>query len=59
MKFVPRHDSSLDKKIFKITKLLKMQDIPIVNLHQNLYFVGLYKVVVELKTDYVMVKVGA
>ena len=59
MKFVPRDDSVLDKKIAKITKLLKMKDIPIVNLHQNLYFVGLYKVVIELKSEYVMVKIGS
>lgn len=39
-------------------KLLKVNDVPIVSLRTNLYFIGVYKVVVEMQADYLMVKVN-
>lgn len=48
----------IDKKINVILKLLKIKNFPVLNLKDNLFFVGLYKVVLEMKGDFLMVKVG-
>ena len=37
---------------------MKIDDIPIVGLKHQLYFMGLYKVHIELKGDFLTVKVG-
>jgi|APSaa5957512535_1039671.scaffolds.fasta_scaffold34953_1 hypothetical protein len=57
-KFIPRPGNSIDKKLNVIVKLLKIKTIPIINLKENLFFVGIYKVLVEMKGDFLMVKVG-
>ena len=49
----------MDKKIAKILKLLKIKEIPVVPLSRNLFFVGLYKVTIEMRGDYLVVQVGA
>lgn len=40
-------------------KLLRIKDIPVINLRDSLYFVGVYKVVIQLQGDFLMVKVGS
>lgn len=37
---------------------MKIKDVPIVHIKDNLYLIGLYKVVVDLQADYLMVKVS-
>jgi hypothetical protein len=39
-------------------KLLKINDIPVVFLRDGLYYIGVYKVQVEMQCDYLMVKVS-
>lgn len=58
IKFVPRSGNRIDRKIGKIMKLMKVNDVPIVAIRDNLYFIGLYKVLVEMQADYLMVKVN-
>lgn len=58
IKFQIRPNSSIDKKISKIMKLLKINDIPVVFLRDGLYYIGVYKVQVEMQCDYLMVKVS-
>ena len=58
IKFIPRSGHSIDKKVAKIIKLLKIKEVPIVCLSERLYFVGLYKVILEMRGDYLMVQVG-
>jgi hypothetical protein len=43
LKFVIRPGKALDKKISKIIKLLKITDVPIVGITDNIYLVGIYK----------------
>ena len=58
-KFKPRSGNSLDKKLNVICKLLKIKTIPIIHLKESLFFVGIYKVIIEMKGDFLMVKVGS
>ena len=58
LKFKPRKDNYIDKKIAKIIKFVKIVDIPIVHVKESVYFVGLYKVRIEIKGDYLLVMVG-
>jgi|TARA_B110000285_G_C15000855_1_gene551359 hypothetical protein len=58
-KFKPRPGNSLDKKLNVICKLLKIKTIPIIHLKESLFFVGIYKVIIEMKGDFLMVKVGS
>jgi len=58
-KFKPRAGNSLDKKLNVICKLLKIKTIPIIHLKESLFFVGIYKVIIEMKGDFLMVKVGS
>lgn len=48
----------MDRKISLILKILKINDIPIFHLSDKLYFVGLYKLNLELKGDFLLVRLG-
>ena len=37
---------------------MQIKTIPIIHLKDNLYFIGIYKVLIEMKGDFLMVKVG-
>ena len=41
-----------------ILKLLKIKTIPVINLKDTLFFVGMYKVTIIMKGDFLMVRVG-
>ena len=56
--FIARPKQLVDKKIKTILKLLKINDVPIVHLKDNLYFIGIYKMIVEMQGDFLMIKVG-
>lgn len=56
--FIARPRQLVDKKIKTILKLLKINDVPIVHLKDNLYFIGIYKMIVEMQGDFLMIKVG-
>ena len=45
--------SKMDKKIAIILKIMKIDDVPVVNLKDDLFLIGLYKFNLELKGDYV------
>ena len=53
LQFNPRQGSKIDKKIEIILKILKITDVPVVNLKDELYLIGLYKFNLELKGDFV------
>ena len=55
IKFKPRNNYQIDKKINMIIKLLKINDIPIYHLKDRLYFIGLYKLQMTLKGDFLLV----
>lgn len=56
--FEPRENNLADKKIKIILKALKISSIPVIHLHDILYFVGVYKVLIEFKNNFLMVKIG-
>ena len=56
--FTPRENNQVDKKISIILKLLKIKTIPVLNLKDSLFFVGIYKVTILMKGDFLMVRVG-
>lgn len=58
LKFEPRPANVIDKKIKTILKLLKINDVPLVCLRDQLYFVGVFKVAVSIQGDFLMVKLG-
>jgi hypothetical protein len=58
LKFVARESSVIDKKIMKILRMLKIEDVPVVPLKERLYFVGMHKVMLQMKGDFLMVQVG-
>lgn len=55
--FKPKPKDKLDRKISKIMKLMKINDVPIVQLKKELYFIGIYKLNVTIKGDYLMVQI--
>jgi len=53
--FHPRSDNELDKKVAKILKLLKINDIPIVPMEEGAYFIGIEKLTLRLRDDYLII----
>jgi hypothetical protein len=53
LKFQPKVGNKVDKKIDSILRIMKIQDLPILNLKDKLYLVGLYKFNLALKGDFV------
>ena len=49
----------MDKKIAIILKIMKVNDVPVVNLKDDLFLIGLYKFNLELKGDFVSLQVGS
>jgi hypothetical protein len=48
----------MDHKINLVLKVLKIKSIPVIHLEKNLYFIGIYKVILDIHNNYVMVKIG-
>lgn len=40
-------------------KILKIDDIPVIHLQESLYFIGIFKLHVVLKGDFLLVKIGS
>ncbi len=55
MIFEPRADNKLDCKLAKILKLLKIDDIPIVSIQEQTYFIGIEKLTLTLRDDYLII----
>ena len=49
----------MDKKIAIILKIMKVTDVPVVNLKDDLFLIGLYKFNLELRGDYVSLQIGS
>jgi hypothetical protein len=45
----------LDLKLAKILKLLKINDIPIIPMDEGVYFVGIEKLTLKLRDDYLII----
>ncbi len=45
----------MDLKLAKILKLLKISDIPIIPMDEGVYFVGIEKLTLKLRDDYLII----
>ena len=59
LKFEPRENNKMDKKIAIILKIMKITDVPVINLKDDLFLIGLYKFNLEIKGDFVSLQVGS
>ncbi len=59
IKFTPRRNVSIDLKIHSILKVMKIKNLPIFNIQNKLYFVGLYKLELDIIGDFLVVKIGS
>ncbi len=57
-KFIPRQNVSIDLKINSILKVMKIKNLPIFNIQNKLFFVGLYKLELDIIGDFLVVKIG-
>jgi hypothetical protein len=55
--FKPNPKEKVDKKIAKILKLLRVKDVPVMYLNSNLYLIGIYKLTVRFRGDFLVVQV--
>ena len=46
-------------KINSILKVMKIKNLPIFNIQNKLYFVGLYKLELDIIGDFLVVKIGS
>jgi hypothetical protein len=56
--FKPRKNVLIDHKIKIILKALKITKVPVIHLYDILYFVGIYKLLIEFKNNFLMIKIG-
>lgn len=59
IKFTPRQNVYIDMKINSILKVMRIKNLPIFNIQNKLYFVGLYKLELDIIGDFLVVKVGS
>ena len=59
IKFTPRQNVSIDLKIYSILKVMKIKNLPIFSIQNKLYFVGLYKLELDIIGDFLVVKIGS
>ena len=45
----------MDSKLAKILKLLKIDDIPIMPIEEGTYFIGIEKLTLKLRDDYLII----
>lgn len=46
----------MDNKLAKILKLLKINDIPIMSIDEETYFIGIEKLTLRLRDDYLIIE---
>ena len=56
--YKPRPSYQVDKKVQTILRLQKIQDVPIIHLRDRLYFVGIYKLPLTIRGDFLVVQVA-
>lgn len=56
--FTPRPGRHLDKKIGKLIRLLKVTDIPVVGITDNVFLIGIYKLPIQQRGDYLQVQMS-